>query len=70
MAQNILRLDAVMRVTGLGRSSIYNKVAEETFPKPIKLGPRAVGWLESEIEAWQRACIEARDTGAPTMRAA
>ncbi|CAN7396628.1 AlpA family transcriptional regulator [Pararhizobium sp. LjRoot235] len=64
MAQNILRLDAVMRATGLGRSSIYNKVAEEIFPKPIKLGPRAVGWLENEIEAWQNACIETRDTGA------
>jgi len=33
-----------------------------TFPKPIKLGARAVGWLESEIEEWLQARIEKRDS--------
>jgi prophage regulatory protein len=31
------------------------------FPKPVRLGPNAVGWLKSEIEAWQQARIAERD---------
>ena len=38
--------------TGLSRSTIYAKIAEGTFPRPVSLGARAVGWLESEIDAW------------------
>lgn len=58
--QNILRRDAVERVTGLPRSTIYEKMAKGEFPKPIRLSPRAVGWLETEILAWQKARIAAR----------
>jgi len=61
MVQNILRRDEVERVTGLPRSSLYEKVAKGDFPKPIKLSARSVGWLESEIIDWQRARIGARD---------
>lgn len=52
----ILRLPHVKNKTGYSRSSIYLKVAEGTFPAPISLGGRSVGWLESEVDAW----IEAR----------
>lgn len=38
--------------TGLSRSTIYAKIAQGTFPKPVCLGARAVGWLESEIDEW------------------
>ncbi len=38
--------------TGLSRSSIYVFMADGTFPKPVSLGVRAVGWLDSEITAW------------------
>lgn len=58
--QNILRRDAVERMTGLPKSTLYAKVAAGEFPKPIKLGARAVGWLEHDIAAWQQARIEAR----------
>lgn len=51
--QTILRRDAVERVTGLPRSTLYAKIAEGTFPKPIKLGARSVGWFERDIAAWQ-----------------
>lgn len=57
--QNILRRDAVERMTGLSRSTLYAKVAAGEFPKPIKLGARAVGWLERDIAAWQEARIAA-----------
>ena len=63
MVQNILRRDQVERATGLPRSSLYAKIARNEFPAPIRLGPRAVGWLEGDIVAWQQARIDARDTG-------
>jgi prophage regulatory protein len=43
---------------GLSRSTIYQRVAEGDFPKPINLGARAVGWLEAEIEEWLSAQVE------------
>ena len=52
MDEKILRLPAVKDRTGLSRSSIYEKIAAGDFPKPISLGARAVGWLESDIDAW------------------
>lgn len=49
----VLRRKQVESQTGLSRSTIYARVAENTFPRPIKLGNgRAVGWLEAEIETW------------------
>lgn len=52
MANTILRLPTVKARTGLSRSTIYLRVSQGTFPKPITLGVRAVGWLESEIDEW------------------
>ncbi len=52
MADVILRLPAVKQRTGLSRSSIYLHIADGSFPAPISLGPRAVGWIESEIDEW------------------
>ena len=58
---SILRRKQVEKRTGLSRSTIYLRIQEGTFPKPINLGERAVGWLENEIEAWLAARIELRD---------
>ena len=41
-----------MELTGLGRSTVYYKIAEGTFPPPIKISKRASGWLESEVNDW------------------
>ena len=57
----ILRRKQVENRTGLSRSTIYLRIQEGTFPKPIKLGERAVGWLENEIEAWLAARMEIRN---------
>jgi prophage regulatory protein len=48
----ILRLPQVCDLTGLGRSVIYQMEADLRFPKRIKLGTRAVGWLEQEVHTW------------------
>lgn len=49
----ILRFKQVAVLVGLGKSSIYRKVQEGTFPKPIKLGSaRASGWISTEVYGW------------------
>jgi len=50
--ERILRLPQVKALTGLGRSSIYAKIKDGSFPKHINLSARCVGWLESEINSW------------------
>ena len=50
MTIRILRLPAVQTITGLGRSTIYLRISEGSFPASVSLGARAVGWVESEIE--------------------
>ena len=52
MVKSILRRPAVEALTGLSRSSIYKFMNDGSFPKAIKLGPRAVGWVEDHIDAW------------------
>ena len=54
-----LRLAEVRNRVGYGRASIYRLIAAGQFPRPYSLGARAVGFLESEIDAW----IEARVNG-------
>ena len=58
---SILRRKQVEKRTGLSRSTIYLRIQEGTFPRPISLGERAVGWLENEIEAWLEERMEIRD---------
>jgi len=57
----ILRLKDVIEKTGLARSTIYKYVDSGTFPKPIPLGGRSVGWVESEVHEWILSVIEKRD---------
>ena len=56
----ILRLPQVCEVTGLGRSMIYQMKAERRFPTRVKVGIRAVGWVEREVNAWLVHRLEAR----------
>jgi prophage regulatory protein len=50
--RRILRLPEVCALTGLGRSFIYQLQAEGRFPQGVKLGVRAVGWVEEEVQRW------------------
>lgn len=50
-----LRMHAVVRITGLGRSTIYRLIASQRFPNPVRLGPRAVAWRRTEIDEWSEA---------------
>ena len=52
MAVMFLRLQAVIRITGLSRSTLYRLIAEKRFPRPVRLGLRAVAWRRADIDAW------------------
>ena len=54
MEQAILREKEVIKVVGLSRTSIWRKEKLGTFPRRVKIGDRAVGWLRSSIEEWLR----------------
>jgi prophage regulatory protein len=60
----ILRRDVVEARTGLSRSSIYARVAAGAFPRQVFLGGKAVGWIESEVQAWIDQRIAERDSAA------
>lgn len=51
----LLRRPEVERRTGLSRTSLYRLMRDGVFPEPIRVGPRAVRWPESEIAAWLAA---------------
>jgi len=51
-SNRIHRRPAVERLTGLSRSTIYAMIAAGEFPRPVRLGKRAVGWRESDIAEW------------------
>ncbi|HEY6768247.1 MAG TPA: AlpA family transcriptional regulator [Candidatus Sulfotelmatobacter sp.] len=61
MPTTILRLPVVKARTGLSRSTIYLRVTDGSFPRPVSLGARAVGWVESDVEDWiSRKILESR----------
>lgn len=60
--ETVIRLREVKLRTGLSRSTIYLAVKNDHFPKPINIGIRCVGWVESEINAWILSRIEKRRT--------
>ena len=57
MANSILRLPAVRALCGYSRSTIYLRIAQGLWPKPVSLGPRSVGWPETEVAAVNGARI-------------
>lgn len=63
--QKIIRPGDMPAVTGLSKSQCYRKAKRETtFPKPIKLGERASGWIAAEVDAWLASRVAQRDAQA------
>lgn len=69
MVQIIIRLPQVQARTGLSRTSIYDFVKRGSFPPPVALGVRAVGWLESSVDAWIAERVVAVDAKRAVVRA-
>ncbi|MEH2504980.1 putative DNA-binding transcriptional regulator AlpA [Bradyrhizobium sp. AZCC 1578] len=49
----------------ISRSTFYEGIAEGRFPKPVRIGPHAVRWVEDELEQCKRAMLEVRDQAPP-----
>jgi prophage regulatory protein len=64
--KRIIRLPVVETKTGLKHSAIYQKIAEEDFPRPVPLGSKAVGWLEAEVDEWIDRRVAERDSKRPS----
>jgi prophage regulatory protein len=48
----LIRINEVMSRVGLCKASIYNRIKDGNFPRPVSLGGKSVGWLESSIDQW------------------
>ena len=48
----ILRRDEVLSRVGISQATLYRWMKTQGFPRPKKLGPRAVGWVKFEVDAW------------------
>ena len=59
-----MRLPEVKAVTGLSKTSIYELIRARSFPAPVRLGPRAVAWVKSEIREWAAVRIHASRSAA------
>lgn len=51
-SDRVMRLPEVLDLIRISRSRLYVWMRDGYFPKPIKLGPKAVGWRYSEVHAW------------------
>lgn len=52
VAPKFLRMPMVVRMTGLGRSTIYRLIAMKKFPGPVRVGDRAVAWRQADLDQW------------------
>lgn len=60
--RRVLRLPEVMKITGVGRSSLYKWISEGSFPRSFLLGSRAVGWFEGDVQIWLDSRVQSRRT--------
>ncbi|HEI9932740.1 helix-turn-helix transcriptional regulator [Citrobacter freundii] len=56
--QSLIRLPEVLKRTGFGKTWIYRLISEGRFPAPVKIGVRAVAFVESEVDEWIQSVIE------------
>jgi prophage regulatory protein len=56
-----IRLPEVIKLTGLPKSTIYRRIAENSFPKQIQIGGKTVIWTEESIRKWQSKYLSAND---------
>lgn len=66
MIDRILRCHDVLETTGLSRSTIYRMMERDEFPKPTKLGVRAIGWRQSAVIGWIDERYDGSLDAAPT----
>ena len=75
--KRFIRLPEVLTRTGYGRTTIYRKMEDGSFPRSVKLGgppidpnvfdSRAIAWIEHEVDQWIESWIEERDLGSTDL---
>ena len=60
--RKIIRRTEVLKRTGKATSTIYEQIQKGLFPRPVKLGPRSVGWVEDEVDDHVEKLIASRDS--------
>lgn len=58
MSQSFIRLSEVQRRTGYSKAWIYRLMSQNRFPSSIKIGTRAIAFIESEVDDWINSRIE------------
>ena len=48
----ILRIDDVLTIVNVSKPTLYRWIADDLFPRPVQLGPRAVGWKVEAVNQW------------------
>ncbi|HDR9017870.1 AlpA family transcriptional regulator [Burkholderia multivorans] len=66
----VMRMKDVVKKIGLCRATVYAMIKRGEFPRPIRIGERATGWRESELEAWLAKRSAAREHSAPGLPSA
>lgn len=61
----ILRLPKVIEATGLSVATLYRRMEERTFPRPVRLGKNSVGWRQSAIQGWLESLEEVGEEPEP-----
>lgn len=56
----VIKLNEVIKITCLSKTTIYNLISKGVFPKQINLGGNSVGWIEYEIINWIKQKMEER----------
>ena len=64
----MLRMPDVLKRTALSRSQIYRLIGQDDFPRQVRLGARAAGWVEEEIDGWLRGRNERSRTRTASVR--
>ncbi|XIH78894.1 hypothetical protein C1N56_14200 [Pantoea sp. SGAir0175] len=69
MSESLIRLSEVQRRTGYSKAWLYRLMSEKRFPLPVKIGARAIAFIESEIDAWIEERINASRSATPPSNA-
>ena len=67
VTDRLMAAGAVLELTALSQATLYGLMSEGRFPRPLRVGKRAVRWLESDIETWLQERIAERDQERETV---
>ena len=58
MRTRLMRMGDVQSAVSLSKTELYRRMDNGTFPKPVRLGPQRIAFLEKDVENWILAQID------------